>query len=168
MAVSPTGLAIPVLPAQSAQPSAVTRSPSSSPATESSNHRELSADTCGEQPEKPPSSAGKGQKSIRELKLAAMQHLVEKIKNTDWQTVTEQMHHQGYAIVPRLLTDEQCNALKALYDHQSDRYRKSVVMARHRFGLGEYKYFSYPLPEVIQTLRTHIYPYLAPIADRKR
>jgi Uncharacterized protein conserved in bacteria len=94
-----------------------------------------------------------------------MQHLVEKIKNTDWQTVTEQMHHQGYAIVPRLLTDEQCNALKALYDHQSDRYRKSVVMARHRFGLGEYKYFSYPLPEVIQTLRTHIYPYLAPIAN---
>lgn len=91
-------------------------------------------------------------------------HIIEKIGNADWQNITEQMHQHGYAIVPRLLTDEQCETLKTRYD-QSDLYRKTVVMARHRFGLGEYKYFDYPLPDLIQTIRTHIYPRLAPIAN---
>lgn len=93
-----------------------------------------------------------------------MQHIIEKIENTDWQNVAEQMHQNGYAIVPHLLTDEQCEVLKSGYDNP-DLYRKTVVMARHRFGLGEYKYFNYPLPDLIQTIRTHIYPHLAPIAN---
>jgi len=93
-----------------------------------------------------------------------MQEIIQKIADADWQGVTEAMHRNGYAIVPKLLSDEQCEGLKADYDNP-DLYRKTVVMARHRFGLGEYKYFNYPLPDVIQTLRTSIYPHLAPIAN---
>lgn len=93
-----------------------------------------------------------------------MQNIIQKIENADWQSITETMHQNGYAIVPKLLSDKQCEVLKADYDN-SNLYRKTVVMARYRFGLGEYKYFNYPLPDVIQTVRTNIYPKLAPIAN---
>lgn len=93
-----------------------------------------------------------------------MQNIIQKIENADWQSITETMHQNGYAIVSKLLSDEQCEVLKADYDN-SNLYRKTVVMARYRFGLGEYKYFNYPLPDFIQTVRTNIYPKLAPIAN---
>lgn len=93
-----------------------------------------------------------------------MQTVTEKIEDAAWGSITEEMHQNGYAILSGLLTEEQCEALKAEYDN-SKLYRKTVVMARHRFGLGEYKYFNYPLPDLIQTIRTCIYPYLAPIAN---
>lgn len=93
-----------------------------------------------------------------------MKDSIQKIENTDWQHVTETMHKNGYAVIPNLLSDNECEQLKSNYEH-SALYRKTVVMARHRFGLGEYKYFNYPLPEIIQTLRTSIYPHLAPIAN---
>ncbi|WP_347218201.1 2OG-Fe(II) oxygenase, partial [Chryseobacterium sp.] len=70
----------------------------------------------------------------------------------------------GYAIIPNLLSKDECDSLISNYN-QPELYRKTVVMARHRFGLGEYKYFNYPLPSLIQTFRTHIYPHLAPIAN---
>ncbi|WP_431609965.1 2OG-Fe(II) oxygenase [Chryseobacterium sp. 'Rf worker isolate 10'] len=93
-----------------------------------------------------------------------MKEIIQKIENTDWQHLTETMHENGYAVIPNLLSDHECEILKSEYDH-SALYRKTVVMARHRFGLGEYKYFNYPLPEIIQTIRTGIYPHLAPIAN---
>lgn len=93
-----------------------------------------------------------------------MQDIIKKIKNTDWQNITEAMHQNGYAVLPNLFSEQQCEDLKAGYD-DPDLYRKTVVMARHRFGLGEYKYFNYPLPDLIQTIRTSIYPYLVPIAN---
>ncbi|WP_374464145.1 2OG-Fe(II) oxygenase [Chryseobacterium sp.] len=93
-----------------------------------------------------------------------MKDIVHKIKNTDWQQLTETMHQNGYAIIPGLLSEEDCDILKSNYDH-SALYRKTVVMARHRFGLGEYRYFNYPLPEIIQTIRTTIYPYLASMTN---
>src|SRR5690606_33648995 len=74
------------------------------------------------------------------------------------------MHQNGYAIIPNFLSGEQCETLKSNYNN-SKLYRKTVTMARYRFGLGEYKYFTYPLPDIIQTIRTTIYPYLAPIAN---
>ncbi|REC50423.1 prolyl 4-hydroxylase subunit alpha [Chryseobacterium pennipullorum] len=89
---------------------------------------------------------------------------MNKIKNSDWQHITESMHKNGYAIISGILSDDECEILKSGYD-QSDLYRKTVVMERHRFGLGEYKYFNYPLPQLIQTIRTHLYPYLASIAN---
>ncbi len=93
-----------------------------------------------------------------------MEDILQKIKNTDWQHIAEEMHQKGYAVLSDLLSGDECENLKSGYDHPLP-YRKTVVMARHRFGLGEYKYFNYPLPELIQTIRTNIYPYLADIAN---
>jgi hypothetical protein len=93
-----------------------------------------------------------------------MQRIIQKIQNTDWDNITERMHQNGYAIIPGLLTNEDCEALKAAYP-DSNAYRKTVVMERYRFGFGEYKYFNYPLPAVIQTIRENIYPHLARIAN---
>ncbi|WP_300665410.1 2OG-Fe(II) oxygenase [Fluviicola sp.] len=93
-----------------------------------------------------------------------MQHLIQKIENTDWNSVAETMHQNGYSLIPELLTTAECEELKAAYD-APDMYRKTVIMERHRFGLGQYKYFHYPLPELIQQIRTRIYPQLVPIAN---
>ncbi|WP_428740200.1 2OG-Fe(II) oxygenase [Tenacibaculum sp.] len=93
-----------------------------------------------------------------------MKAIIDNINKADWHLVTEEMHQNGYAIVPKLLSDEQCEVLKADYDNPN-LYRKTVVMARYRFGLGEYKYFNYPLPDIIQTVRANMYPKLAPIAN---
>jgi len=68
------------------------------------------------------------------------------LEQTDWDFITEEMHGKGFAIIPKLLSDEQCSELIQGYDHPQA-YRKTVAMERYRFGLGEYKYFNYPLPE---------------------
>lgn len=93
-----------------------------------------------------------------------MTSIIQKTEDTDWQNITEEMHQNGYAIIPGVLTEEDCQSLILAYD-QASLYRKTVIMARHRFGLGEYKYFDYPLPDLIQNLRTHLYPHLASIAN---
>lgn len=93
-----------------------------------------------------------------------MEDILKKIEHTDWQNMTETMHQNGYAIIPNLLSGNDCENLKSNYNNPNV-YRKTVVMERYRFGLGEYKYFNYPLPDIIQTIRTNIYPKLAPIAN---
>ncbi len=93
-----------------------------------------------------------------------MENIIKKIEETDWDNITERMHQNGFAIIPHLLTDRRCEELKEGYNN-TFLYRKTVVMERYRFGLGEYKYFNYPLPDIIQTVRTNIYPHLAPIAN---
>jgi hypothetical protein len=71
----------------------------------------------------------------------------------------------GCAVTGPLLTAEECEALAARYAEDKP-FRSRVIMARHGFGRGEYKYFAYPLPELIQALRTALYPRLAAIANR--
>lgn len=93
-----------------------------------------------------------------------MNDLTSRIHKVDWSLVEENLHANGYALVPNLLTPKECEGLKELYGNPSG-YRKTVVMERYRFGLGEYKYFDYPLPNMIQTLRETIYPYLVPMAN---
>nr|WP_298683402.1 2OG-Fe(II) oxygenase [uncultured Dongia sp.] len=83
----------------------------------------------------------------------------------DWPAIGMDLDAQGHAVLPGFLTADACDALVAGYD-MADRYRSRVVMERHGFGRGEYKYFSYPLPPLVKDLRQSIYPHLAPIADR--
>ena len=74
--------------------------------------------------------------------------ITDKINAIDWQQLAIEMHEKGYVIVPKFLSVEQCQSLIEQYDNR-DGYRKTVVMERYRFGLGEYKYFDYPLPDII-------------------
>jgi len=71
----------------------------------------------------------------------------------------------GYAILPAVLSPVECAALAGLYAEEAP-FRSRVVMARHGFGQGEYKYFAYPLPDLVAALRAALYPILAPIANR--
>ncbi|MBU0746937.1 MAG: 2OG-Fe(II) oxygenase [Gammaproteobacteria bacterium] len=84
----------------------------------------------------------------------------------DWPAATESLHQQGNAVLPLLLSASECTALAALYKSASDTtFRSRVVMQRHGFGQGEYRYFSYPLPTLVAGLRTALYPHLVPIAN---
>ncbi len=75
------------------------------------------------------------------------------------------LDRDGYVILPRVLDPEQCRALTALYEDRAA-FRSRVIMARHGFGEGEYKYLAYPLPPVVEGLRRSLYPLLAPVANR--
>ena len=93
-----------------------------------------------------------------------MKNTHDKIAEIDWQRVTGELNQKGYAMVPQFLPNQSCEELIQNYN-DSDLYRKTIAMERHSFGLGEYKYFKYPLPDLIQTVRGAIYPKLAPIAN---
>jgi uncharacterized protein len=83
----------------------------------------------------------------------------------DWPTIERDLDAYGCAIAPKLILPEACRAFAALYPDDS-RFRSRIVMAKHGFGRGEYKYFAYPLPDLIVALRRGFYSRLAPIADR--
>jgi len=88
----------------------------------------------------------------------------EKISEINWHSVSDEMNARGYSLVPQFLHDQNCKELIGGYDNE-DLYRKTITMERHGFGLGQYKYFKYPLPDLIQNIREAIYPKLAPIAN---
>jgi hypothetical protein len=83
----------------------------------------------------------------------------------DWQATARALDETGSAVLEHLLPPDECERLAALYPDEA-RFRSRVVMARHGFGRGEYKYFGYPLPEPIARLRMSLYPPLAEIANR--
>src|SRR5262249_52732576 len=83
----------------------------------------------------------------------------------DWDGIEVDLWARGYAETDPLLTRSECEELVALYPDEQ-RFRSRIEMRRHRFGEGDYKYFAYPLPQLVQSLRTHTYPRLAPIANR--
>ena len=88
-----------------------------------------------------------------------------KISGLDWPALSRSLWEDGYALTPAVLTSEECSALIGTYSDGA-LFRSHIIMARHGFGRGEYKYFSYPLPPVIAALRTSVYPHLAPIANQ--
>jgi hypothetical protein len=90
--------------------------------------------------------------------------LQDRLAVIDWEQVSEHLNAQGYAVTEPLLTPAECAVLVETYS-RDDLFRSRVVMARHGFGLGEYKYFSYPLPELVSTLREELYAPLAGIAN---
>jgi hypothetical protein len=97
--------------------------------------------------------------------IGTAKDISERAKSVDWGRVSEELDARGCSRIERLVTPEECDALVTLYP--VDRiFRSRVVMARHGFGRGEYKYFAYPLPELVAQLRAATYPRLAPIANR--
>ena len=82
----------------------------------------------------------------------------------DWAGIEADLNAYGCAVMPRLLDAVECLALRDLYP-RDDLFRSRIVMSRHGFGLGEYKYFHYPLPDTVAELRTRLYPGLAAIAN---
>jgi len=90
--------------------------------------------------------------------------IAERVSALDWRGIGEELDAHGAAVVRGLLSEE-CEALAALYPAQEP-FRSRIDMARHGFGRGEYKYFAYPLPGLVEELRTALYPHLAWIANR--
>ena len=84
----------------------------------------------------------------------------------DWNSVADALDAHGCAVVGPLLSSQECAALAALYSANNDVFRSTVVMARHGFGRGEYKYFAYPLPQQVAALRAAFYAPLSRIANR--
>ncbi|MFP5379627.1 MAG: 2OG-Fe(II) oxygenase [Vicinamibacteria bacterium] len=91
--------------------------------------------------------------------------LVTRLAALDWRALEASLWAHGHAETAPLLTPDECAQLAASYDDES-RFRSRVEMARHRFGEGEYKYFSRPLPRLVEALRSGFYPPLAVIANR--
>ena len=91
--------------------------------------------------------------------------LQTRLTSVDWDGLAGELDARGNAVVERLLSPAQCRSIAALYE-DDDRFRSRIVMARHGFGRGEYKYFNYPLPPPVAELRTCLYSPLAAIANR--
>jgi hypothetical protein len=89
----------------------------------------------------------------------------DRVQALDWSRIAGDLDAHGCAVLERLLTPEECRAIAALYPEDAN-FRSRIVMGRHGFGRGEYKYFGYPLPSLVEALRTALYPRLAPVANR--
>jgi len=89
----------------------------------------------------------------------------DRVAALDWAALSALLDEYGWAMIDGILGADECRAIAALYDDDSH-FRSHVVMARHGFGRGEYKYFRYPLPDTIADLRTTLYAHLAPLANR--
>jgi hypothetical protein len=93
------------------------------------------------------------------------QAVAERIDGLDWPQFERELDAHGWAMIPGLLPSGECAGVIDLYD-RAEPFRKEVDMQRHGFGAGQYKYFAYPLPDLIQDLRQNLYPRLAPTANR--
>jgi hypothetical protein len=83
----------------------------------------------------------------------------------DWPRLADDLDAQGWAVIPQLLGQQECASLAVQYQQDSG-FRSHIVMGRYGFGRGEYRYFAYPLPRLVQALRTTLYRHLAPLANR--
>lgn len=88
-----------------------------------------------------------------------------RLASLDWESLSSELDTRGCAMLSAILTPEECSMLAGLYASDAV-FRSRVVMSRHGFGRGEYKYFAYPLPDLVARLRHGLYPALAAIANR--
>src|SRR3954453_12983504 len=103
--------------------------------------------------------------SFKSISRPAPSPIATRIDALDWMRIRADLDGQGSAVIENLLAPEQCAALAALYPDDTH-FRSRIVMARHGFGRGEYKYFSYPLPDLIAELRPALYAQLQSVANR--
>ena len=90
---------------------------------------------------------------------------VERAAGLDWRHIATSLDTDAYAVLSAVLSAQECDSLVAIYE-ANERFRSRIDMARHGFGSGEYKYFGYPLPEIVADLREELYPPLSGIANR--
>jgi hypothetical protein len=96
---------------------------------------------------------------------AAMAVPAERVEALDWTAIGAELDSVGCAVLPQLLLRDECEALAAMYPGEAP-FRSRIVMSRHGFGRGEYKYFRYPLPPIVASFRTALYRRLAPTGNR--
>ena len=99
------------------------------------------------------------------IHVASEEKTEARVEARDWPRVSAGLDAQGWAVIEQLLSVPECRAIADVYERDG-LFRSRVVMARHGFGQGEYRYFAYPLPGTIAALRTSIYPHLVPLANR--
>jgi uncharacterized protein len=97
--------------------------------------------------------------------VIAAPHAAAHVNSFDWQRISQELDSQGSIVLERLISVDQCQALAAMYP-KDEFFRSRVVMGRHGFGRGEYKYFNYPLPNIIAELRAELYSRLVAVANR--
>lgn len=96
---------------------------------------------------------------------ASVVHAAEKrLEKYNWSEFANELSTYGCAVLKAIFTPEECSEIAALYPHE-EHFRSHIHMARHGFGKGEYRYFKYPLPDLIGGLRTALYPHLANVAN---
>ncbi len=93
-----------------------------------------------------------------------MNSIEKRLAQLDWATLHASLWDFGFAVAPAVLASGECVNLRNIYSSESA-FRSHIVMARYRFGRGDYKYFNYPLPEIVQDVREQTYTYLAPLAN---
>lgn len=104
-----------------------------------------------------------GRVAIASAAETAGEAIANRVAGLDWPRIETEIERHGAATAGPLLNPETCAALIAAYDEE-ERFRSRVIMARHGFGQGEYRYFAYPLPDPVAALRQALYPHLARIA----
>ena len=102
--------------------------------------------------------------SIATRRIDGTPSIEKRVAALDWQRIAADLNAHGCAVVPALLAPGECKSIEKLYAAEN-LFRSRVVMARHGYGRGEYQYFAYPLPELVATLRTALYPGFAAIAN---
>ena len=95
--------------------------------------------------------------SAARIQTPKINNVESRISRLDWQQIVASLHQTGWARTGQLLAEDECHALRDLYANDG-LFRNRVVMARHHFGLGEYKYFAYPLPALVSELRVVLCP----------
>jgi hypothetical protein len=103
--------------------------------------------------------------TLASRKQIPVENPADRVDHLAWQRLTQDLDQYGSAVLPRILSSEQCDALAALFP-VDEHFRSHVVMERFSFGRGEYKYFRYPLPGIISELRTALYSHLEGVANR--
>lgn len=91
--------------------------------------------------------------------------ITDRVAALDRNAVHVELDAKGWTRLPKLLTVDECGAAARMYSGDEQYFRSRVVMARHGFGQGEYRYFAYPLPDLVQSLRSALYPHLVPLAN---
>jgi uncharacterized protein len=102
--------------------------------------------------------------STNTLPASAMKSTEQRVAGYDWKTLSDELSGFGCAVIKAILSPDECQQIAALYSEEAH-FRSHIHMARHGFGKGEYRYFKYPLPDLVGSLRTALYPRLAGIAN---